>query len=104
LFKNGQGQFQDIDYAIIAPAILVNRRKLAAFHRTKSNLNVKVTVRTNPGILIRETRCAAIETALNTYMKTLLPEKKNKVHPFGDASYDFKKSLEILILYLFIMP
>jgi hypothetical protein len=42
LFKNGQGQFQDIDYAIIAPAILVNRRKLAAFHRTKSNLNVKV--------------------------------------------------------------
>jgi hypothetical protein len=41
---------------------------------------------------------AAIET-LNTYMKTLLLEKKNKVHQsFWDASYDFKKNRESLIL------
>ena len=43
LFKNAAGQFQDIDYVIISPAFLTTQaEKLANFHRTNSNLNVKV--------------------------------------------------------------
>src|SRR5690606_7905073 len=43
IFNNAQGQFQDIDYLIIAPAFLnAPAEKLANFHRTYSGLNVKV--------------------------------------------------------------
>ena len=43
IFKNNQGQFQDIDYVIITPSFLsVQAEKLANFHRSYSNLNVKV--------------------------------------------------------------
>ena len=43
VFKNTQGQFQDIDYVIISPEILRSQaEKLANFHRINSNLNVKV--------------------------------------------------------------
>jgi len=56
IFKNSQNQFQDIDYLIITPSFLNSEaEKLANFHRTNSNLNVKpvwekeysVKVRTN---------------------------------------------------------
>lgn len=98
LFKNGQGQFQDIDYAIIAPAILVNQaEKLAAFHRTKSNLNVKVI----PLELIYQEfssgkqDVAAIRNCIKyIYENASAPEKRIKyINLFGDASYDFKNRI-----------
>nr|WP_309755773.1 type IX secretion system sortase PorU [Flavobacterium sp.] len=98
LFKNGQGQFQDIDYAIIAPAILVNQaEKLAAFHRTKSNLNVKVI----PLELIYQEfssgkqDVAAIRNCIKyIYENASVPEKRIKyINLFGDASYDFKNRI-----------
>lgn len=43
LFKNNQNAFQDIDYIIVTPKSLVSQaERLASFHRTNSNLNVKV--------------------------------------------------------------
>jgi hypothetical protein len=43
VFKNAQGEFQDIDYVIVTPDFLKTQaEKLAAFHRINSNLNVKV--------------------------------------------------------------
>src|SRR5690606_9963111 len=43
VFKNTQGQFQDIDYLIITPAFLAGpAESLANLHRAQSNLNVKV--------------------------------------------------------------
>ncbi|MFV8355236.1 type IX secretion system sortase PorU [Flavobacterium sp. XS1P32] len=98
LFKNGQGQFQDIDYAIIAPAILVNQaEKLATFHRTKSNLNVKVI----PLELIYQEfssgkqDVAAIRNCIKyIYENASVPEKRLKyINLFGDASYDFKNRI-----------
>ena len=98
LFKNGQGQFQEIDYAIIAPAILVNQaEKLAAFHRTKSNLNVKVI----PLELIYQEfssgkqDVAAIRNCIKyIYENASAPEKRIKyINLFGDASYDYKNRI-----------
>ena len=98
LFKNGQGQFQDIDYAIIAPANLVNQaEKLAAFHRTKSNLNVKVI----PLELIYQEfssgkqDVAAIRNCIKyIYENASVPEKRIKyINLFGDASFDFKNRI-----------
>ncbi len=98
LFKNRQGQFQDIDYAIIAPTILVNQaEKLAAFHRTKSNLNVKVI----PLELIYQEFAsgkqdvAAIRNCIKyIYENASAPEKRVKyINLFGDASFDFKNRI-----------
>ena len=43
IFKNSQGDFQDIDYLIITPNANYNQaERLAQINRTKNNLNVKV--------------------------------------------------------------
>ena len=98
LFKNGQGQFQDIDYMIITPAFLVAQaEKLATFHRTQSNLNVKVI----PLELIYQEfssgkqDVAAIRNCIKyIYENASAPEKRVKfINLFGDASYDFKNRI-----------
>ena len=100
LFKNGQGQFQDVDYVIITPIILATQaEKLAAFHRTKSNLNVKVI----PLEFIYQEfssgkqDIAAIRNCIKyIYENASSPEKKIKyINLFGDASYDFKNRISI---------
>ncbi len=98
LFKNNQGQFQDIDYVIITPAFLSNQaEKLANFHRTYSNLNVKViTLETiYQEFSSGKQDIAAIRNCIKyIYNNASSPEKKIKyVNLFGDASYDYKNRI-----------
>ncbi|MBC7749158.1 MAG: type IX secretion system sortase PorU, partial [Methylotenera sp.] len=98
LFKNSQGQFQDIDYVIISPSSLVSQaEKLANFHRNYSNLNVKVI----PLELIYQEfssgkqDIAAIRNCIKyIYENASTSTKRVKyINLFGDASYDFKNRI-----------
>jgi len=95
IFKNAQGQFQDIDYVIISPAFLANSaEKLANFHRNYSNLNVKVIQLENiyQEFSSGKQDIAAIRNCIKyIYDNASTPEKKLKyINLFGDASYDYK--------------
>lgn len=95
LFKNNQGQFQDIDYVIITPSFLLSQaEKLANFHRTYSKLNVKVI---SLELIYQEFASgkqdvAAIRNCIKyIYDNASSNEKRIKyINLFGDASYDFK--------------
>lgn len=98
LFKNAQGQFQDIDYVIITPASLTTQAdKLANFHRSYSNLNVKViTLETiYQEFSSGKQDIAAIRNCIKyIYDNASAPEKRIKyVNLFGDASYDYKNRI-----------
>jgi Peptidase family C25 len=95
LFKNAQGQFQDIDYVIITPAFLAAQAdKLANFHRSYSNLNVKVITLESiyQEFSSGKQDIAAIRNCIKyIYHNASVPEKRIKyVNLFGDASYDYK--------------
>lgn len=95
LFKNAQGQFQDIDYVIITPAFLVGQaEKLANFHRSYSKLNTKViTLETiYQEFSSGKQDVSAIRNCIKyIYENASVSEKKIKyVNLFGDASYDYK--------------
>ena len=95
IFKNNQGQFQDIDYVIITPSFLSSQaEKLANFHRSYSNLNVKVISLENiyQEFSSGKQDIAAIRNCIKyIYENASTPEKKIKyVNLFGDASYDYK--------------
>ena len=95
LFKNTQGQIQDIDYAIITPAFLASQaEKLANFHRTYSNLNVKVIQLESiyQEFSSGKQDIAAIRNCIKyIYDNASTSEKRIKyVNLFGDASYDYK--------------
>ncbi|WP_281336601.1 type IX secretion system sortase PorU [Flavobacterium eburneipallidum] len=95
LLKNAQGQFQDIDYVIITPNFLNNQaEKLANFHRSYSNLSVRVI---SLETIYQEFSSgkqdiAAIRNCIKyIYENASAPEKRLKyVNLFGDASYDYK--------------
>lgn len=100
IFKNNQGQFQDIDYLIITPQFLgVQAEKLAVFHRNYSHLNVKVVYLEN----IYQEFCSGKQDigAIRNFVKYVYnnassPDKKVKyLNLFGDASYDFKNRIAI---------
>ncbi len=98
LFKNAQGQFQDIDYVIITPAFLVTQaNKLANFHRTYSNLNVKVIALETiyQEFSSGKQDIAAIRNCIKyIYNNASANEKRVKyVNLFGDASYDYKNRI-----------
>ena len=98
LFKNNQGQFQDIDYVIITPAFLSGQaEKLANFHRSYSNLNVKVILLENIYLEFSSGKqdVAAIRNCIKyIYENASVPEKRVKyVNLFGDASYDYKNRI-----------
>ena len=98
LFKNSQGQFQDIDYVIITPANLANQaEKLAAFHRAKSNLNVKAIALESiyQEFSSGKQDVAAIRNCIKyIYENASQPEKRIKyLNLFGDASFDFKNRI-----------
>ena len=98
LFKNAQGQFQDIDYVIITPTFLVTQaNKLADFHRSYSNLNVKVIPLESiyQEFSSGKQDIAAIRNCIKyIYDNASAPEKKIKyVNLFGDASYDYKNRI-----------
>ncbi|HEX9151205.1 MAG TPA: type IX secretion system sortase PorU, partial [Flavobacterium sp.] len=98
LFKNAQGQFQDIDYVIIAPAFLTTQaEKLANFHRTTSNLNVKVIALESiyQEFSSGKQDISAIRNCVKyIYENASTAEKRIKyINLFGDASYDFKNRI-----------
>ena len=98
IFKNTQGQFQDIDYVIVSPAFLTTQaEKLAIFHRSKSNLNVKVISLESiyQEFASGKQDIAAIRNCIKyIYENASTPEKRIKyVNLFGDASYDFKNRI-----------
>ncbi|MTH14912.1 type IX secretion system sortase PorU [Flavobacterium sp. LC2016-01] len=95
LFKNTQNSFQDIDYVIISPKSLVSQaEKLAAFHRSYSNLSVKVIALENiyQEFSSGKQDIAAIRNCIRyIYENASSTDKRIKyVNLFGDASYDYK--------------
>lgn len=95
IFNNQQGQFQDIDYLIITPASLnTQAEKLAAFHRSYSNLNVKVATleKIYQEFSSGKQDIGAIRNFVKyVYENASAPDKKVKyLNLFGDASFDFK--------------
>ena len=98
VFKNPQGQFQDIDYVIIAPEFLrIQAEKLAGFHRVNSNLNVKVLTLESiyQEFASGKQDIAAIRNCIKyIYDNASSDDKKVKyVNLFGDASFDYKKRI-----------
>ena len=98
IFKNNQGQFQDIDYVIITPNFLINQaEKLATFHRNYSNLNVKVisTETIYHEFASGKQDIGAIRNCIKyIYDNASAPSKRIKyVNLFGDASYDYKNRI-----------
>jgi hypothetical protein len=95
IFNNASGQFQDIDYLIITPKSLnAQAEKLAAFHRSYSNLNVKVVNLETiyPEFSSGKQDIGAIRNFVKyVYSNASTEAKKVKyLNIFGDASYDFK--------------
>lgn len=95
VFNNASGQFQDIDYLIICPKFLNSQaEKLAAFHRSYSNLNVKVVNLESiyPEFSSGKQDIGAIRNFVKyVYFNASAPDKRVKyLNIFGDASYDFK--------------
>lgn len=98
LFRNTQNSFQDIDYVIVTPKFLVSQaEKLAGFHRTYSNLNVKVIALENiyQEFSSGKQDIAAIRNCIRyIYNNASSPEKKIKyLNLFGDASFDYKNRI-----------
>ena len=95
LFLNDQGVFQDIDYLIVAPQFLYfQAKKLADFHKQRSNLNVKVVTLENiyPEFSSGKQDIGAIRNMVKyVYENASSPSKRIKyLCLFGDASYDYK--------------
>lgn len=98
VFKNTQGQFQDIDYVIITPDILKSQaEKLANFHRVNSNLNTKVITLESiyQEFASGKQDIAAIRNCIKyIYNNASSTEKRVRyVNLFGDASFDYKKRI-----------
>ena len=100
IFLNAQGQFQDIDYLIITPAFLgAQAEKLANFHRSYSQLNVKVvTLET----IYQEFASGKQDIgAIRNFIKYVYYNASSEdarvkyVNLFGDASFDFKNRISI---------
>jgi hypothetical protein len=98
IFKNEQGQFQDVDYLIITPEEFYNEaEKLANFHRSYSQLNTKVIKVESiyPEFSSGKQDIGAIRNLVRyVYNNASTPDRKVKyVNLFGDTSYDFKKRI-----------
>lgn len=98
LFKNAQNNFQDIDYLIITPKLLLSQaEKLANFHRSYSSLNVKVVTLENiyEEFSSGKQDIAAIRNCIRyVYQNASSSNKKVKyVNLFGDASFDYKNRI-----------
>ena len=98
VFKNNQGQFQDVDYLIITPDVLKTQaEKLANFHRINSNLNVKVLTLESiyQEFSSGKQDIAAIRNCIKyIYNNASSFDKKIRyVNLFGDASFDYKKRI-----------
>ncbi len=94
IFNNVSGVWQKIDYLIITPKFLnAQAEKLAAFHRSYSNLNVKVVNLETiyPEFSSGKQDIGAIRNFVKyVYFNAPVGERVKYVNIFGDASYDFK--------------
>ncbi len=100
IFKNNQGQFEDVDYLIITPNFLKSQaEKLANFHKTDSQLNAKVVTLESiyQEFSSGKQDVAAIRNFIRyVYLNASADDKRVKyVNLFGDASYDFKNRISI---------
>jgi hypothetical protein len=98
IFKDNNGNFQDIDYLIITPQFLVNQAEsLANFHRRNSGMSVRVIQldKIYQEFASGKQDIAAIRNLIKyVYWNASTPEKRVKyVNLFGDASYDYKDRL-----------
>ncbi|WP_281637244.1 type IX secretion system sortase PorU [Flavobacterium marginilacus] len=98
VFKNAQGQFQDIDYIIITPEFLkIQAEKLAVFHRENSNLNTKVLTLESiyQEFSSGKQDIAAIRNCIKyIYNNASSSDKKVRyINLFGDASFDYKNRI-----------
>jgi hypothetical protein len=95
VFRNNQGQFQDVDYIIVTPKFLFPQaEKLANFHRNYSQLNVKVV---DLEAIYQEFGSGKQDiAAIRNFVKYVYfnaSSSNNRIkylNLFGDASYDFK--------------
>jgi flagellar hook assembly protein FlgD len=98
ILKNAQGQFQDVDYIIVTPAILNSSAEtLANLHRTVSGLRVKVV---NLEDIYKEFSSGKQDIAgIRNFVKYVYnnastPENRVKyINLFGDTSFDYKNRI-----------
>ena len=98
IFKDVQGNFQDVDYLIITPDFLSSQaERLADFHRNNSGLVVRVVTleKIYQEFSSGKQDIAAIRNLIKyVYWNASTPDKRVKyVNLFGDASYDYKNRL-----------
>ncbi|MBQ0769724.1 MAG: type IX secretion system sortase PorU [Bizionia sp.] len=98
IFKNSQGNFQDIDYLIITPNANYNQaERLAQINRTKNNLNVKVvsleTIYSEFSTGNKDV--SAIRNLVKyVYDNASTADKRLKyLCLFGDSSFDYKEKI-----------
>jgi hypothetical protein len=99
VFKNAQGQFQDVDYLIVTPKNLATQaEKLANFHRNYSQMNVKVIHLESiyPEFSSGKQDIGAIRNFVKyVYNNASSSDKRVKyLNLFGDASFDFKNRIQ----------
>ncbi|GGB76789.1 peptidase C25 [Flavobacterium suaedae] len=95
ILKNSQGQFQDLDYLIVTPEFLKTKAEsLADFHRTNSDLTVKVITLE---AIYREFSSGQQDiAAIRNFVKYIYNNASSEadrlkyVNMFGDASFDYK--------------
>ncbi len=98
IFLNSQGQFQDVDYLIVAPNNMINEaERLAQIDRDQYNLNVKV-VALNDVYNEFSTGNQDIGAIRNLvkyiYDNASAPENRLKfLCLFGDSSFDYKNRI-----------
>ncbi len=95
VFSDSQGEFQDIDYIIIAPANMINEaNRLAQINKNQYNLNVKVYSLNDiyNEFSTGNQDIGAIRNLIKyVYDNASSPEKRIKyVCLFGDGSFDYK--------------
>jgi hypothetical protein len=98
VFKDNQGNFQDVDYLIVTPQFLLTQaERLANFHRTANQLKVKVVTLEK---LYTEFSSGKQDIgAIRNFVKYIYknasdPSKRIKyLCLFGDASFDFKNRI-----------
>jgi len=95
IFNNTQGQFQDVDYIIVTPALLLNQaNRLADINRQQYGLNVKVLTLNEiyTEFSTGNQDIGAIRNMVKyVYDNASVPENRLKyLCLFGDASYDYK--------------
>ena len=98
IFKDAQGNFQDIDYLIVTPNFLISQaERLADFHRNNSGMSVRVVAldQIYQEFASGKQDVAAIRNFIKyVYWNASDSSKRVKyVNLFGDASYDYKDRL-----------